>query len=134
MDTNQLPKLLSCKSLAALLGCSRRTVWRWAKQEGIPKPLVMGGSRRWREDDIRVFLKGRWSPGAAVSITDVPFSARTRNVLLRIGISTLGELAQLTRSDLMKNRNFGETSLIEVHRALVQHGLRLKRKADVYSI
>lgn len=40
--------LLADREAAALLGCGRSTLWRWAAAGIIPKPLKIGGMSRWK--------------------------------------------------------------------------------------
>lgn len=57
------------------------------------------------------------------SIADFELSARSRNCLDRLGISTLGDLTRITEPELMSSKNFGETSLKEVRTILESRGL-----------
>ena len=38
--------LLADREAAALLGCGRSTLWRWASEGVVPKPLKIGGMSR----------------------------------------------------------------------------------------
>jgi predicted DNA-binding transcriptional regulator AlpA len=49
-------KLLSDRELSHLLSVSRSTLWRWASQGILPKPMKIGGASRWRGDEIKVFI------------------------------------------------------------------------------
>lgn len=40
--------LLSDRESAAVLGCGRSTIWRWASEGVIPKPIKIGGLSRWK--------------------------------------------------------------------------------------
>lgn len=44
--------LLSDRETADQLGCGRSTVWRWASDGTLPKPLKIGGLSRWRQSWI----------------------------------------------------------------------------------
>lgn len=44
--------LLSDRETADQLGCGRSTVWRWASDGTLPKPLKIGGNSRWRQSWI----------------------------------------------------------------------------------
>jgi predicted DNA-binding transcriptional regulator AlpA len=48
--------LLSDREAAAALGCARSSVWRWAADGIIPKPLKIGGMSRWRQSDIEAVI------------------------------------------------------------------------------
>ena len=54
------------------------------------------------------------------------FSTRTRNALCRAGVNTLGEIADLRESDLLRFRNLGVKSLNEIKEVLSSYGLVLK--------
>jgi DNA-directed RNA polymerase subunit alpha len=51
-------------------------------------------------------------------IADFELSARSRNCLDRMGISTLGDLTRISEAELLASKNFGETSLKEVREIL----------------
>jgi excisionase family DNA binding protein len=46
------PSLLSIALLAKLLGVSKRTVHRWNSSEEIPRAVFLGGTPRWRYEEI----------------------------------------------------------------------------------
>ena len=58
-------------------------------------------------------------------ITDFELSVRSQKCLEQMDISTLGDLTQVTESDLLARKNFGETSLAEIKAVMAQKGLRL---------
>lgn len=58
-------------------------------------------------------------------ISDFELSVRSRNCLENLGLQTLGDLARVSEQDLLKGRNFGETSLKEVRVLLEANGLRI---------
>ncbi len=51
---------------------------------------------------------------------------RVYHMLMREGIKCVELLVTMTESDLLKIRNFGATSLVEVKQALAKRGLELK--------
>jgi len=51
--TNQL---ISDLEAAKLLGCGRSTLWRWAANGTIPKPLKIGGMSRWKYSDFEAII------------------------------------------------------------------------------
>lgn len=59
-------------------------------------------------------------------ISDLNLSVRARKCMVRLGISTIGELIRRTGDDLLECKNFGVTSLTEVREKLTQHGLKLR--------
>ena len=48
--------LLSDRDTATLLGCSKSTVWRWAAEGVIVKPLRIGGISRWKLADLEAVI------------------------------------------------------------------------------
>jgi len=59
-------------------------------------------------------------------IADLALSVRARKCMIRLGISTLGELIRHTGDELLECKNFGVTSLNEVREKLSVHGLKLR--------
>lgn len=47
-----VPLLLSDLGVAAMLGCSRPTVWRRVADGTLPKAIKIGGLTRWPRDEI----------------------------------------------------------------------------------
>jgi len=62
----------------------------------------------------------------SVRVDDLPFSVRTANVLACARITRVGQLVELTEADLMRARNFGRKSLVEVTAVLRALGLGLR--------
>ena len=58
-----------------------------------------------------------------MSVDDLVLSIRAWNVLKCAKISTLRELAQYDRADLMKFRNFGNKTIAEIENVLAEKGL-----------
>jgi excisionase family DNA binding protein len=50
---------LTDAGLADLLHVSVRTLQRWVKDPGFPKPLQLGRCRRWDRDDVLAYLHRR---------------------------------------------------------------------------
>jgi DNA-directed RNA polymerase subunit alpha len=59
-------------------------------------------------------------------IADLNLSVRARKCMVRLGLSTVGELVRRTGDDLLECKNFGVTSLNEVREKLTLHGLKLR--------
>ena len=53
----QQPLAISARQLAAMLGVSIRQVWRLNETGKLPKPLWLGGSRKWLRKEIEAFLE-----------------------------------------------------------------------------
>lgn len=59
-------------------------------------------------------------------ISDLNLSVRARKCMVRLGLTTIGELIRKTGDDLLECKNFGVTSLNEVREKLTGHGLKLR--------
>lgn len=59
-------------------------------------------------------------------ISDLNLSVRARKCMVRLGLTTIGELVRKTGDDLLECKNFGVTSLNEVRDKLTQMGLKLR--------
>jgi len=59
-------------------------------------------------------------------VGEMELSVRSRKCLQRLGITTVGELAGCTEAELLAIKNFGQTSLVEIKRRLVDLGLSLR--------
>ena len=60
------------------------------------------------------------------SVSELDLSVRSRKCLQVLGITTVGELAMRSETELMTNKNFGQTSLTEIKHELAQRGLSLR--------
>lgn len=69
-------------------------------------------------DDTSIHLKR--------PISELELSVRSRKALQRLGVFTMGELILHSEHELMKIKNFGETSLIEINKQLALFGLSLR--------
>lgn len=59
-------------------------------------------------------------------ISDLNLSVRARKCMVRLGLTTIGELVRRTGDDLLECKNFGVTSLNEVREKLTAAGLKLR--------
>jgi DNA-directed RNA polymerase subunit alpha len=59
-------------------------------------------------------------------IADLNLSVRARKCMIRLGVTTIGELVRHTGDELLECKNFGVTSLNEVREKLTAHGLKLR--------
>ena len=59
-------------------------------------------------------------------MTELNLSVRARKCMIRLGITTIGELTRRTGDELLECKNFGVTSLNEVRDKLSAHGLKLR--------
>lgn len=65
-----------------------------------------------------------------LSIEDLDLSVRSYNCLKRAGIANVQELTQKTEAEMMKVRNLGKKSLLEVKNKLAEKGLFFKDGKD----
>ena len=68
------------------------------------------------------------SPDAPHSIHELELSIRSENCLLRGGITTVEDLLQKSRDDLLKIRNLGKISLTEIEKKLASMGHDLQKE------
>lgn len=69
------------------------------------------------------------------NVSDLEISERGRDSLLSNGITTISQLCERTKQDLLKLKGFGKVSLDELLLALRIHKLKLKKKVkEVKSI
>lgn len=68
------------------------------------------------------------------SLTDLDLSVRAYNCLASAGIQTLGELVQYDVADLLKFRNFGKKSLIEIEELVKEKGLTFGMDTSIYKL
>ena len=59
-------------------------------------------------------------------VSDLNLSVRARKCMIRLGITTIGDLMRRTGDDLLECKNFGVTSLNEVREKMVIHSLKLR--------
>lgn len=65
-----------------------------------------------------------------MSVNEIELSVRAANCLNNANITTVGELAQKTETDMLKYRNFGKKSLNEIKGKLIDLGLSLGMSLD----
>jgi DNA-directed RNA polymerase subunit alpha len=102
----EIREMLSSKGLE--LGQFASTKWT---EEPAFEPTVMS-------EDERALLDR--------PIADLNLSVRARKCMVRLGLTTIGELLRRTGDDLLECKNFGVTSLNEVREKLTTHGLKLR--------
>lgn len=66
----------------------------------------------------------------SMKIEDMELSVRSFNCLKRAGINTVEDLCNKTESEMMKIRNLGNKSLVEVHEILEAMGLSLRKDSE----
>ncbi len=76
-------------------------------------------------DEEREKKKSRKNQILETPISDFELSVRSRNCLRKMNIRTLGDLLNITETELLSYKNFGETSLREIKAILEQKGLHL---------
>ncbi len=65
-----------------------------------------------------------------MSVNEIELSVRAANCLNNANISTVGDLASKSEADMLKYRNFGKKSLVEIKEKLIQLGLSFGYKFD----
>jgi len=68
--------------------------------------------------------------GLFKNIDELELSVRATNCLRSANISTVGELVQKTEAEMLKTKNFGKKSLVEIRQVLQEMGLDFGMKFD----
>jgi len=94
------------------------------------KGLELGQFAAERREEEPVYDPETLSPNERAlldrPIADLNLSVRARKCMVRLGISTIGELVRRTGDDLLECKNFGVTSLNEVREKLTIQSLKLR--------
>jgi len=67
-----------------------------------------------------------------LNVDDLELSVRSSNCLRQAGIRTIAELVRHKESDMLKHKNFGRKSLIELNELLSSMGLSFGMDVDAY--
>jgi DNA-directed RNA polymerase subunit alpha len=67
-----------------------------------------------------------------LNVDDLELSVRSSNCLRQAGIRTISELVRHKESDMLKHKNFGRKSLIELNELLSSMGLSFGMDVDAY--
>ena len=67
------------------------------------------------------------SAAMTTPIADLDLSVRSSKCMSLLNVQTVGELMQYTEADLLKTKNFGQTSLQELRTKLGSLGLSLRK-------
>lgn len=62
----------------------------------------------------------------AKPLSEFDWSGRSKKLFEKLGFVTVGDLVRNTEADLLRNRNFGETSLREIRQRLAEVGVELR--------
>lgn len=79
-----------------------------------------------KQDEERARLRKLYN----MSVNEIELSVRAANCLNNANITTVGQLAMKTESEMLKYRNFGKKSLNEIKEKLAALGLTLGMKID----
>ena len=94
------------------------------------KGLDLGQFAHERHEEEPVFEPETLSPDERAMldrpIADLNLSVRARKCMVRLGLTTVGELLRRTGDDLLECKNFGVTSLNEVREKLTLQNLKLR--------
>ncbi len=53
--------LLRQRDLMEIMNVSRATLWRMLRYQDFPKPVILMGCKRWRAEDVAVWIEARKS-------------------------------------------------------------------------
>lgn len=76
--------LITAEKIAAMLDCSKSTVWRWVKEGRFPPPIKIGSVSRWPVRDVYRLI------GASHSFGPWDVFGRTVDVAVSSGTAGLG--------------------------------------------
>lgn len=65
---NETPLLINAEEFATMLGVSERTLWRLLSADKLPQPLRLGGSTRWRLEEVRRWVDSGCQPSTSSSL------------------------------------------------------------------
>ncbi len=89
---------LSLRETAELLGVHPSTVRNWSNQGALPVHRTQGGHRRYRRDEIELWIRNRRDGGRALSVADSLHHA-VRHIHIKISEGQLNEEAWYRRLD-----------------------------------
>jgi DNA-directed RNA polymerase subunit alpha len=81
-----------------------------------------GGGEEWEQIRTKLLL----------NVDDLELSVRSSNCLRQAGIRTIAELVRHKENDMLKHKNFGRKSLIELNELLSSMGLSFGMDVDAY--
>ena len=55
-------QLISAERFAEMIEISQRTLWRWLSARRVPVPIKVGGTVRWRLQEIKDWIAGGCQP------------------------------------------------------------------------
>ncbi len=93
---------------------------------GYDKNAVEFEEEESRQDEERTRLRKLYN----MSVNEIELSVRAANCLNNANITTVGQLAMKSESEMLKYRNFGKKSLNEIKEKLAALGLTLGMKID----
>ena len=93
---------------------------------GYDKNAVEFEEEESRQDEERTRLRKLYN----MSVNEIELSVRAANCLNNANITTVGQLAMKSESEMLKYRNFGKKSLNEIKDKLATLGLTLGMKID----
>ena len=67
-DNSPIDRLLTVHEVASICGLSVRSIWRLSEKGDMPGPMSIGGSRRWKESELRQWI----SSGCPKSLNSQP--------------------------------------------------------------
>lgn len=82
------------------------------------------------EKETKPKSEGRLQKLLNTSINEIELSVRSSNCIQRANIKTIGDLVRKTEQEMLKYRNFGKKSLMEIKKVLADLGLSLGMNVD----
>ena len=94
-------------------------------------PLQIGANQQVTNAGASIVYYEHWKATGEQALLDRPISdlnlsVRARKCMVRLGLTTIGELIRKTGDDMLECKNFGVTSLNEVREKLTVHQLKLR--------
>jgi DNA-directed RNA polymerase subunit alpha len=116
-DSEQLDKATQCVETVLMYHPNHKRAALFKKDIESSKTMFY--------DEEKEKKKTRKSQILETPISDFELSVRSRNCLKKMKIDTLGDLLNITETELLSYKNFGETSLREIKAILEPKGLYL---------
>lgn len=84
------------------------------------------------EEEVKAAERNRLRKILSTPVDELELSVRAHNCLKAANINTLADLVSLHESELLKFRNFGRKSLVELGEVVLQFGLEFGMSVDQY--
>ena len=88
--------------------------------------LILENRAIWKLIETKITVEDISYHTLGIELHDLDLSVRAFNCLSAARINTIGELLSFSSNDLLRYRNFGRKSLIEIEKVLANKGFKLK--------